>query len=160
MALSKKELNIRLKSIDNLRTKLKSAEKSAAKDIMEMLKTLMKSNPQLLGLRWNQYTPHFADGDVCEFSVNGPEFKFVDAVNPQENKDENDEDYYDESWVDSNDIDKEWFDKKTDILNHKEISALKKTTKEVYRTFEKLMIMESELQDMFGDGYQITVTPN
>lgn len=165
MPVSKSEkdsLKDRLKKIDAIRSELKKAEKSAAKDIMSLLKILMTDNPLLIGMRWNQYTPGFNDGDVCEFGVNGPQFKFADSVNPEEAaKDKNDEDYYDESWIDAGeygDLDDKWFDDKADILNHKEITALKKTVNEATAVFNKLTYMESELQSMFGDGVQITVT--
>lgn len=31
---------------------------------------LFETYPQIETIRWNQYTPYFNDGDVCEFSVN------------------------------------------------------------------------------------------
>lgn len=162
MTVDKKEIKTRLKQIDDLREELKKAEKSAAKDIMSLLKILMSENPLLTGMRWNQYTPGFNDGDVCEFGVHGPEFLFAESVNPQESKDEDeDEDDNEEAWVDGGeygDIDDEWFDKKADILNHKEITALKKTVKEATKVFSQLAAMEDELQRTFGDGQQITVT--
>lgn len=162
MAAINKELKERLAKIDTIRSELKKAEKSAAKDIMSLLQSLMKENPLLIGMRWQQYTPSFNDGDVCEFGVHGPEFKFADSVNPQEAaKDKEDEDYYDESWVDGGDygsLDNDWFNEKADILNHKEVSALKKAVKAAEKVFSKLEEMDSQLQTMFGDGYQITVT--
>lgn len=160
--VDKKELKLRLKRVDELRAELKKAEKSAAKDIMTLLKILMADNPLLVGMRWQQYTPGFNDGDVCEFGIHGPQFKFVESVNPQE-KDENgeaDEDDY-ESWIDAGeygDLDDKWFADKSDIMNHKQITALKKTVNEANRVFGKLTFMETQLKDMFGDGYQITVT--
>lgn len=30
--------------------------------------------PEVKGVRWNQYTPYFNDGDPCTFSVNDPRF--------------------------------------------------------------------------------------
>lgn len=165
MSVDKKEIKSRLKQIDTMREELKKAEKSAAKDIMSLLKVLMSENPLLVGMRWNQYTPSFNDGDACEFGVHGPEFKFAESVNPQESNDVDDEDEEetesDALWVDGGeygDIDDEWFDKKSDILNHREIAALKKTVKEASRVFDQLAAMEDELQRTFGDGQQITVT--
>lgn len=161
--VDEKKLKLRLKRVDELRAELKTAEKSAAKDIMSLLKLLMKNNPLLLGMRWNQYTPHFNDGDACEFGVHGPYFKFVDSVNPEE-KDENgevDDSQFSDSWLEAGqfgELNNKWFDEKADILNHKEITALKKTVNEATEVFDKLSFMEVELKDMFGDGYQITVT--
>jgi hypothetical protein len=31
-------------------------------------------------VRWEQYTPYFNDGDVCEFGVNEPEVGFLDVT--------------------------------------------------------------------------------
>jgi hypothetical protein len=33
-------------------------------------KKIMETCPDLKSVSWNQYTPHFNDGDVCEFSAN------------------------------------------------------------------------------------------
>lgn len=160
MTVNKKELKDRLKQIDDLRSQLKKAEKSAAKDIMNLLKVLMAENPLLVGMRWNQYTPGFNDGDACEFGVNGPEFQFAQNVNPVEADEDGERDEY-ELWVDGGkygDLDDKWFDDKSDILNHREIGALKKAVKEAVHVFDQLSSMENELKAAFGDGMQITVT--
>lgn len=155
-ALINKDLKARLAKLDDIREELKKAEKSATKDVMELLKGLMKSNPLLVGLRWEQYTPHFNDGDACEFSVGEPALKFANSIVPA--KDPNDEDDYEDGWVEDYCIDDEFFEKKADILNHKDIAALKKTVKDVHTVFAKLSSMEDALLTMFGDHMQITVT--
>ncbi len=35
--------------------------------------------PDLKAIRWQQYTPHFNDGEACEFSVGDFGFKFEDT---------------------------------------------------------------------------------
>ena len=151
-----KEMKDTLKKIDTLRDELKKAEKSAAKEIMGILKELMSANPSLVGMRWNQYTPHFNDGDACEFGVNEPEYQFALGA-PAKSEDEEDEDS-NEGWYDSYYIDDEFFAKRTDIINAKDIPKVKKAVKDAHAVFEKLTQMDDQLKAMFGDGVQITVT--
>ena len=159
--VDKKELTTRLDKIDSLRAELKKHEKSAAKDIMSLLKVTMKENPLIVGLRWQQGTPGFNDGEPCLFNVHGPFFKFADSVTGGEKVEAEDEDDEDQSrgWLDAEyELDEEWWSARTDILNHKEIAALKKTVKEVTKVYNQLTTMESELADMFDDGTEVTVT--
>jgi hypothetical protein len=156
MAIDKK-LKERLKAIDKIRDELTKAEKSAAKDIMGLLKDLMGKNPNLTGMRWTQYTPHFNDGDACEFGINEPEYQFG---LPTPAKDEDEDDGYgsNEGWYDSYQIDEDFFKKRTDVINFKEIPAVQKSVKEAHQVWEKLTSMDKQLQTMFGDGVQVTVT--
>lgn len=156
-AVIDKKLQSRLSKIDEIRNELKKAEQSASKDIMNILKELMQQNPLLAGIRWNQYTPSFNDGDVCEFGVNDLEYKF-NLGTPSKSEDDEDYDNGEDGWFQDWDIDDDFFNKRVDILNHKQIPGLKKTIKDVNTVFEKLRSMESNLQQMFGDGVQITVT--
>lgn len=59
------------------------------------------SFPQLKALVWEQYTPYFNDGDVCEFSVHGYSLRvaFHDA-------EPGDDDYYDDGFfrIDDGDL--------------------------------------------------------
>lgn len=149
-----KKLQDRLDKVDEIRADLNKAEKSATKEIMSILKSLMKSNPLLKGVRWTQYTPHFNDGDACEFGIHGPEFKFADSFL----KDDEEEEFNDEGWFDEYTVDDEFFKKRKDILNHEEINSLEETVANVDKVFEKLTSMETHLQNVFGDGFRITVT--
>jgi hypothetical protein len=151
-----KDLKERLANIDKIREDLKKAEKSASKDIMNLLKELMVNNPLIAGIRWTQYTPHFNDGEPCEFSINDPEFKFNLGA-PIKLEDEEDV-YNNEGWYDDYNIDDDFFEKRSDIMNHKEIIACKKGLKDIQTVFEKLRGMEDTMESMFGDHMQITVT--
>jgi hypothetical protein len=42
--------------------------------IKEEFKSIFESFPRLKAFRWVQYTPHFNDGEPCEFSVHDPLF--------------------------------------------------------------------------------------
>lgn len=162
MALDK-ALKSRLDKIDKIRTELQKAEKSASKEIMDMLKELMANNPMLEAMRWHQYTPSFNDGEPCEFSIGELEFKFSDNINSEANNkaeysdDEDSDDDSNSGFYDSYSID-DFLEKKTDILNHKEMSVLKKAIKDANKVFSKLCEMESQLETMFGTNMEITVT--
>ena len=154
-----KDLKARLNKIDEIREELKKAEKSATKDIMGMLKDLMKENPKLVALMWQQYIPGFNDGEPCEFSINGPHFKFSDdIVGVETKKSEDDEDYdSEEEYLDEYGLD-DFLEKRADILNHKEITSLKRAVKDATAVYNKLTDMEAQLQSMFGTNVQIVVT--
>ncbi|MFC4114140.1 hypothetical protein [Nonomuraea zeae] len=61
----------------------------------ELLRPLIDS-PRVEAVRWEQYTPYFNDGDVCEFSVGSPEIKVNDR--PAIEDDEWDDDGYVSAW--------------------------------------------------------------
>lgn len=48
--------------------------------IKEYLAEFWNQNPDVLGLRWTQYTPYFNDGDPCVFHVHEVSFRFVDTA--------------------------------------------------------------------------------
>ncbi len=146
-------LKEKLKEMEDLQKKLQSMQKTLSKDILNELKELMQNNPLIEAIRWNQYTPHFNDGDVCEFGVNGPEIRFCETVQPRK------EDDYNDNFMDAGpygDLDDDFFKKKSDIINHKEMKALEKATKEVLNMFEKLQT--TDMETAFGNGVQVTVT--
>ena len=160
--MSKKStINTKLKqgldNIDKIRAELQKAEKSATKDIMNLLKDLMKENPLIAGVRWTQYTPHFNDGDECVFGINEPEFKFNLGA-PSKSEDDEEYDGGNEGWYDDYYIDDEFFEKRTDILNHKDVASVKKAVKDIHTVYSKLCDMENQIKSMFGDGVQVTVT--
>ena len=151
------KLKQRLDQIDKIKADLQKAEKTATKEIMDLLKDLMAQNPLIEGVRWTQYTPHFNDGEECVFGINEPEFKFNLGA-PSKFEDEDSYDGGDEGWYDDYYIDDEFFEKRADILNHKEIAGVKKAVKDINEVYSKLCSMERQMQSMFGDGVQVTVT--
>lgn len=159
-----KELKARLDKIDKIRSDLQKAEKTASKDIMDILKKMMIDNPLIVGVMWQQYTPGFNDGEPCVFTTNGPFIKFDEKVSgagdkAADDEDENDDSEMTQGYMDANyDIDDDFYDKKADIFNFKEIKALKATVKDVCKVYSHLEAMDSCLQDMFGDGVQVFVT--
>lgn len=156
-----KALKVRLQKIDQIRDDLKKAEESATKDIMSLLKNLMAENPKLVALRWHQYTPSFNDGEPCEFSIGELSYKFDDSLTNAETKrskdDEDEDEDEDEGFMDNYELNG-FFESKTDIANHKEITVLKKAVKDANKVFSSLCQMDSQLKDMFGSNMEIVVT--
>lgn len=70
-----------------LEEEMKAAGEEALKDYF---KEIFEQNPDLLAVRWHQYTPYFNDGDPCEFGVGEPYFRIAGF------EDENDWEYSDE----------------------------------------------------------------
>lgn len=55
-----------VKARDEYRDMVKRLGKEA---VAESLKALFEAHPELVGVRWAQYTPYFNDGEPCEFGV-------------------------------------------------------------------------------------------
>ncbi len=53
-----------------IRAKLDELNNQAKNSFASMAKQLFDAYPQLDQFKWNQYTPHWNDGDTCEFSAN------------------------------------------------------------------------------------------
>jgi len=162
-----KELKARLDKIDKIRSDLQKAEKTASKDIMDILKKMMVDNPLIAGVMWQQYTPSFNDGEPCVFTTNGPFIKFDEKISgagdkTADNEDESDEDDISdaaEGYMDATyDLDEDFYDKRADIFNFKEIKALKVAVKDVCKVYSHLEGMDRNLQEMFGDSVQVFVT--
>ena len=151
-----KDLKERLSKIETIREELRSAEKSASKDIMEMLKELMKSSPLLEAIKWQQWIPGFNDGDPCEFTIGELYFKLSDELC---HKEKSEDDEYDENsdFMVQSDIE-DFVESQIDVLNHKQMTLLKKSIKNAQKVFEHLTAMEDQLKEMFGVDMEITVT--
>jgi len=153
-----KELKARLDKMNKIREDLKVAEKSASKDIMDVLKKMMADNPLIAGVKWQQYTPSFNDGEPCEFSISGPFIKFDEKISGAGDS-AADEEQENGGFLDANyDIDDDFFKQKSDIFNFKEIKALKKTVKDVCAVYSHLEAMDDCLESMFGSGVEVIVT--
>lgn len=85
-------------------------------------------------VRWAQYTPHFNDGEACEFSVHETYFKLTDA-------DDNAGDNWQSAW--GLRYDKQITDEIEEILG---------------QLHTDMQEIEDVLKTAFGDGYQITIT--
>src|ERR1700677_2449894 len=63
----------RMAALNEMKSKYDKLVKKEAKSILkESFAEFFKANPHVIGFIWEQYCPHFADGDPCVFSVGEP----------------------------------------------------------------------------------------
>jgi hypothetical protein len=82
---------------------IKSRMQQARKEMEEQAKTVFHEEmqvifatyPELMDVSWTQYTPYFADGDVCEFSCHATHSVHINCFgpNPEEPTIETDDEY-------------------------------------------------------------------
>lgn len=73
-----------------LATKKAAAEQAASLARAEITKAAMaafEAHPTLLAFQWTQYTPHFNDGEACEFSVYDASVKLLNPPNKTDAED-------------------------------------------------------------------------
>jgi hypothetical protein len=101
------------------------------------LKELFSTNPEITGIMWTQYAPHFNDGEPCVFSVNEMHYcvkEFDPAQVPRYPGEDDEED----GW---NYVDNEAPTLLQEFLNN--IQALD----------------DNLMQELFGSDSQIVITP-
>ena len=130
-----------------------------------------KMYPEVAAIRWQQYTPYFNDGDVCEFGVHPPEFY------SKEDFEERDFDYEGNSWHKPSQWVYDQVAKGEDKYGHiasykKEIAEYEALEAELgsriheinagIEKFEKVFrsIDDDTMQSLFGDHVVVTATPN
>jgi hypothetical protein len=98
---------------------------------LESSKKLFEIFPKLKAFRWHQYTPYFNDGEPCYFGVyyDYPEIKWDTCLDFKSDWEISDDSYSEVSEV---------FDSITNFL---------------------MLFHEEDLEQMFGDHAEITVTP-
>jgi hypothetical protein len=83
---------------DTFRAAQKRMQQEGKGALKEAIEEVFEKHPQLMGIRWEQFTPYFNDGEACEFSVHEPTIKMKggDASEPDEDAEEDDDgyDYY------------------------------------------------------------------
>lgn len=142
MGIKFDEIKERLEKI-NKEKELVMAElqKDGQKVLKDLFLDFLAKTPEIHSLRWVQYTPHFNDGDSCEFSVHGMQYRKADYDEDNENSDQGDfGNGYFEYYSQGDDDGKPWF------------AALK----EIEESWSSLG--EDMMRNLFGDGVQVTVT--
>ena len=61
---------------DALQEQVKKLTEEAAADIKPLLQQFLVDHPQVIQVKWAQYTPYFNDGDECVFSLHDVYFHF------------------------------------------------------------------------------------
>ena len=150
-----KTVQSRLKKIKEENEAISKKMKDNTKATVEILKSLIKSVPEVEAVRWSQYTPGFNDGDPCEFSVNELEIKFNtdklpvnEEFEPEDNND---------GFLNSYDVEK-YIESQEDVINFKEIAEFEKKIKVFYEVHEILSSNSNTLEETFGNNVRITVT--
>lgn len=126
---------------------IKSEGKGLVKQLLDLLDNLFAEIPTLVEVRWNQYTPYFNDGDVCEFRIGDARFKFAaDPSAPVPEAPTEDEEEYDDDEED------DW-EYSYSIKN----KQLKKACEQFSKTLNDL---EEVLEITFGDHVEVFASKN
>ncbi len=118
---------------------MKNAQAILAKEFKEWF----DKHPNVDAVRWNQYTPHFNDGDECVFSRNEFDVRVIIVDNNNEEgtaelisgRNTDDDDFYDGWSVDD--------------------TPLAEALGELYETFEDT---DDIFKEAFGDGVKVIAT--
>jgi len=103
-------------------------------------------NPTVEAIRWEQYAPHFNDGDACEFSAHEPSYKFVGK---------DDIGYNEDGWVDGWSLQS---DADYAIRQRAEDGIPESIRPSCALLFEGLQAAEQAMKVVFGDDSQVTAT--
>lgn len=148
-----KETKERIERVQNLR---KEYEKTVRKEFGAVLSgltaELFSDFPEVKGIVWTQYTPHFNDGDPCEFGINEPRVmldqQFADACGDSVYN------YDDESFEFSTyNIRKKASKSDTEL----KLLAIEEKLNEFERFLNEFSMV---VEETYGDGVKVTVTPN
>lgn len=101
--------------------------------VAEQIKSLFDTYPDLVAVRWNQYTPFWNDGDPCEFGLNAVYFKTTTAIEKGELDEEDEDDFQYISWREESPL-------------HSALSMFERSRD------------EDAYQIAFGDGVRVTAT--
>ena len=150
-------MNEFFKDVENSRAEVSKIKK----ELIEKQKTLFKSgskllfdkHPQLYSFGWTQYTPSFNDGDACYFTVNNDE--------PMINGVHSDEFYSFKSGIIDLTTDLDGY-KDSEFSKHNVTSidadALREMVDDVSNFIQRFD--EDYYEDVYGNGVEVTVTPN
>lgn len=161
----------RCKDFKKKQQEIAKLQKGLAEDVIDNLKTLIKSAPLIEAVRWRQWVPGFNDGEPCLFTLDELAVKFDEGMIAEygnqenvgktmkviESDDDEEEDENSDEFIEAGDVD-DFIKGKMDVLNHKEFGLLEKQVEAVYTLFSALEAMEGELQDRFGDNTEVTLT--
>jgi hypothetical protein len=141
------------KQQDDMRSQVKALAQSSVKPALkEAFADLQKIIPSLTGVQWEQFTPHFNDGDTCEFSVYEAKFQFNDGKDPVTGEEVAAD--YDNGYNDVGDYPSA-YDKVTGLTPE----GLSKTQCLALEGFNKnLTALEDLLKAAFDDHAQVTLT--
>lgn len=118
---------------------------ATAAEFMEAIDAIL-SIPGIYGIRWNQYTPAFNDGDACEFSVNDIAVRLTPLDDEEDERGD-----YEDGWLETYSLS---YDRKEfKELSDEHFEALKKAVS----NWDKLNADEVARRN-FGEHAQVTAT--
>lgn len=119
------------------------AQPATAAEFMDALDAVL-SIPGIYGARWEQYTPYFADGEPCEFSVNELSVRLTPLDDEEDERGD-----YEDGWIET------YFMSHSDFeeLSKEHFEALKKAV----ANWDKLNADEVARRN-FGEHAQVTAT--
>lgn len=124
-----------MKAINDLKKKITEArntlEREAKGALKEAFIEFFDENPTVESIRWQQYTPHFNDGDACTFGVYDFTFSTKESIKEGSG---DDEDGYEYTW-------------------HPETPEARAVSK-----FRKAVDLDEAFEAAFGDHAQVTAT--
>lgn len=146
-------------TVENLKKQVQEAAKNEVRPALaEVATVLAEKIPQLTHIKWTQYAPHFNDGDACIFSINEPEFGFLDAeLAAQLAEAEGDEPSEDPLYFN---VHTDYESKKLELYSYEVDDDLApKLTAEQLKLLEtisdNIMGLESVMQEAFGDDAEV-----
>lgn len=101
------------------------------------LKQFLTDFPTVKAIAWRQHTPHFNDGEPCVFGLHGVFFTASEEPNDS---------IYDDGWFEAYEL-----KYNPDVFDKTTTAACKKLS-------ELIESCEPQLQEIFGDGVQVSVT--
>lgn len=129
----------------------KEIEDSGKRLFGEVAATIFENHPTLVSFSWKQYTPHWNDGDTCEFSAHTEYIQLRTNDDPEINEDDDSE----EKEFDKSNL----FDYSKDYRTKTPKASLtprEAAGKDVLELLENFD--EDSLQTMFGDHAKVIVT--
>lgn len=152
------EIENRMKDIMADHKIMKAKVDDNTKEAVSLLKTLIKETPEILAVRWSQYTPGFNDGEPCEFSINDLQLKFNPKAVPVPDDREKDEDEDgQDGFIEISDVDT-FLAAQEDVMNFQEVAAIEKKVKLFGQIHQTLSEAGNALEEAFGNNIMITVT--
>ena len=146
----------KLQKLKELREQYEAKMKSEASiAVTEALKGFFAEFPDVLALRWEQYTPYFNDGDTCEFTFY--ELNALPKGDPSSMGDN--EDGFIGAWSLSYAYrtnyknEREYYEKIRDLFSKDTVVAIGELNDILSSSTDSLLFA-------FGDHAQVTVTPD
>jgi hypothetical protein len=127
-----------------LQEQIKKLQAEAAEQVKPLLQQFVQDNPGVSGIRWNQYTPYFNDGETCTFTVHEPRFQF----GGQEEGGDYEDGFFDLPW----DYGSEYY------ADFRAACPDRDLCEKCRSLATELRGMDDALLALFGDHVQVTVT--